>query len=134
VGAPYGLSPTLSAGHISGRYRPGNKVVGASAIEFLRTDAAINSGNSGGPVFNLSGEVVGIVSQILTKSGGSEGIGFAATSKIARQLLLDQKMFWSGVEGMLIEGDLARALNLPQAAGFLIQRVAKGSPGPRRMR
>ena len=134
MGAPYGLSPTLSAGHISGRYRPGNKVVGASAIEFLRTDAAINGGNSGGPVFNLSGEVVGIVSQILTKSGGSEGIGFAATSKIARQLLLDQKMFWSGVEGMLIEGDLARALNLPQAAGFLIQRVAKGSPGPRRMR
>jgi S1-C subfamily serine protease len=56
--------------------------VGASAIEFLQTDAAINSGNSGGPVFNLSGEVVGIVSQILTKSGGFEGIGFAATSKI----------------------------------------------------
>jgi len=108
--------------------------VGASAIEFLQTGAAINRGNSGGPVFNLSGEVVGIVSQILTKSGGSEGIGFAASSKIARQLLLDQKMFWSGVEGMLIEGDLARALNLPQAAGFLIQRVAKGSPGPRRMR
>ena len=66
VGAPYGLSATLSVGHISGRYRPGNKVVGASAIEFLQTDAAINSGNSGGPVFNLSGEVVGIVSQILT--------------------------------------------------------------------
>ena len=66
MGAPYGLSATLSVGHISGRYRPGNKVVGASAIEFLQTDAATNSGNTGGPVFNLSGEVVGIVSQILT--------------------------------------------------------------------
>lgn len=128
VGSPYGLSPTLSIGHISGRYRPGNKVVGASAIEFLQTDAVINTGNSGGPMFNLSGEVVGIVSQILTRSGGFEGIGFAATSKMARQLLLDQKMFWSGVEGMVIEGDLARALNLPQAAGFLVQRVAQGSP------
>jgi serine protease Do len=102
VGAPYGLIATLSVGHISDRYRPGNKVVGASAIEFLQTDAAINSGNSSGPMFNLSGEVVGIVSQILTKSGGFEGISFAATSKMARQLLLDQKMFWSGVEGMLI--------------------------------
>ena len=66
MGAPYGLSATLSVGHISGRYRPGNKVVGASAIEFLQTDAATNSGNTGGPVSNLSGEVVGIVSQILT--------------------------------------------------------------------
>ena len=128
VGSPYGLSPTLSIGHISGRYRPGNKVAGASAIEFLQTDAVINSGNSGGPMFNLSGEVVGIVCQILTRSGGFEGIGFAATSKIARQLLLDQKMFWSGVEGMVIEHELARALNLPQAAGFLVQRVAQGSP------
>ena len=128
VGAPYGLSHTLSIGHISGRYRPSNWVEGTSAIEFLQTDAAINSGNSGGPVFNLSGEVVGIVSKIVTKSGGFEGIGFAATSCMARHLLLDQKMFWSGLEGMLIEGDLARALNLPQAAGFLVQRVAKGSP------
>jgi S1-C subfamily serine protease len=79
-------------------------------------------------MFNLSGEIVGIVSQILTRSCGFEGIGFAATSKLARQLLLDQKMFWSGVEGMVIEGELARALNLPQAAGFIVQRVAQGSP------
>jgi S1-C subfamily serine protease len=128
VGAPYGLSHTLSVGHISGRYRPDNQVAGTSAVEFLQTDAAVNRGNSGGPMFNLSGEVVGIVSQIVTKSGGFEGIGLAATAKMVRQLLLDQKMFWSGVEGRLIEGDLARALNLPQQAGFLVQRVAKGSP------
>lgn len=128
VGAPYGLGPSLSVGHVGGRYRASNWVGGTSAVEFLQTDAAINSGNSGGPMFNLSGEVVGIVSQIMTKSGGFEGIGFAATSKMARELLLDQKMFWSGVEGMVIDGDLARALNLPQAAGFFVQRVAKGSP------
>jgi serine protease Do len=65
---------------------------------------------------------------IVTKSGGFEGIGFAATSKMARLPLLDQKMFWSGLEGKLIEGDLVRALNLPQGAGFLVQRVAQGSP------
>ena len=131
VGSPYGLGPTLSIGHISGRYRPGNKVIGTSSIEFLQTDAVINGGNSGGPMFNLSGEVVGIVSQILTRSGGFEGIGFAATSKMARQLLFDQKMFWSGLEGIVIERDLARALNLPQRAGFLVQRVAQGSPASR---
>lgn len=79
-------------------------------------------------MFNWSGEVIGIVSNILSRSGGFEGIGFAATSKMAR-LLLEQKPFWSGMEGMLVQGELAGLLNLPQPAGFLVQRVAEGSPG-----
>src|SRR5262245_4106582 len=128
VGAPYGLSHTLTVGHISGRRISSNRMGSMRAMEFLQTDAAINSGNSGGPMFNLSGEVVGIVNSIMTKSGGFEGLGFATTSKLAQQLLLEKKMFWSGLEGVLIEGDLARALNLPQSAGFLVQRVAEGSP------
>jgi S1-C subfamily serine protease len=82
-------------------------------------------------MFNVNGEVIGIVTNILSKSGGSEGLGFAATSKMARQLLLDQKPFWSGVEGFLLKGDLAKALNVPQAAGLLVQRVAEGSPASR---
>src|SRR5215471_3432722 len=86
VGAPYGISNTLSAGHVSGR-RALNNRNSSGNIEFLQTDAAINSGNSGSPVFNLKGEVIGIVSNIMSKSGGSEGLAFAATSNSARHFL-----------------------------------------------
>ncbi len=130
VGAPYGLALTLTVGHVSGRAAPKNHLASmtASAWEFFQTDAAINGGNSGSPMFNWKGEVIGIVSNILSRSGGFEGIGFAATSKMAR-LLLEQKPFWSGMEGMLIQGGLAGLLNLPQPAGFLVQRVAEESLG-----
>src|SRR5882672_5586828 len=127
VGAPYGLSRTLTAGHVSGRHTLNERSENTTAVEFLQTDAAINSGNSGSPVFNLDGEVMGIVSNIMSRSGGSEGLAFAATSNTARRLLLEQKPFWSGIEGLLVDGDLARALNLPQPAGVLVQRVAEGS-------
>jgi serine protease Do len=127
VGAPYGLSRTLTAGHVSGRHALNRRSENTTAVEFLQTDAAVNSGNSGSPLFNLDGEVMGIVSNIMSKSGGSEGLAFAATSNTARRLLLEQKPFWSGIEGLLVDGDLARALNLPQTAGVLVQRVAEGS-------
>jgi S1-C subfamily serine protease len=127
VGAPYGLSYTLTAGHISGRHAADNRISETGSREFLQTDAAINQGNSGGPMFNMNGEVIGIVTNIVSQSGGSEGLGFATTSKMARQLLLDQKPFWSGIEGLLLTGDLARALNVPQPAGLLVERVADGS-------
>lgn len=88
VGAPYGIGSTLTAGHVSGRRTlKRNETLGS--VEFLQTDAAINSGNSGSPVFNLKGEVMGIVSNIVTQSGGSEGLAFAATSNTTRRLLLD---------------------------------------------
>jgi len=86
-------------------------------------------GNSGSPMFNRQGEVIGIVSSILSRSGGFEGLGVAATAQMARRLLLERKPFWSGIEGALIQGDLAGVLNLPQPAGFLVQRVAAGSLG-----
>lgn len=126
VGAPYGISRTLTAGHVSGRreVNTGNKSL---PVEFLQTDAAINTGNSGSPIFNMKGEVIGIVSNIMSRSGGSEGLAFASTSNTARRLLLDQKTFWTGIEGILVQGDLASALNLTQQAGLLVQRVAGGS-------
>ena len=127
VGAPYGIGNTLTAGHVSGRHALNNTSQNAAKIEFLQTDAAINGGNSGSPVFNLKGEVVGIVSNIMSRSGGSEGLAFAATSNTARRLLLEQKPFWTGIEGFRVEGSLARALNLPQPAGVLVQRVAERS-------
>src|SRR5262249_42858521 len=124
VGAPYGISRTLTAGHVSGRRILNTET---RSIEFLQTDAAINTGNSGSPIFNLNGEVVGIVSNIMSKSGGSEGLAFASTSNTARRVLLDHKSFWTGIDGVLIEGNLAKALNLTQSAGLLVQRVAEGS-------
>ena len=126
VGAPYGISSTLTAGHVSGR-RILKWNENTMAVEFLQTDAAINMGNSGSPVFNLNGEVMGIVSNIMSRSGGSEGLAFAASSNTARRLLLEQKPFWTGIEGILVDGSIARALNLTQPAGVLVQRVAEGS-------
>ena len=79
-------------------------------------------------MFNMAGEVVGIVSHIISKSGGFEGLGFVVTANLARRLLLDQNPFWSGVESFLLSGDLARVFNLPQSAGMLVQRVASNSP------
>jgi serine protease Do len=131
VGAPYGVAHTLTVGHISGRRQPENISAQLVPIEFLQTDAAINQGNSGGPMFNMRGEVVGIVSSILTQSGGFEGLGFAVSIDIARELLLKQRPFYVGLEVYFLHDKLARALNLPQAAGLLVQRVAADSLGHR---
>lgn len=135
IGAPYGISHTLTVGHISGIHE---QQVGDNADDqlnrmgmLLQTDAAINQGNSGGPMFNFKGHVIGIVSYILSQSGGFEGIGFAISSNTARELLLDHPTFWSGLSGILLTGKLARAFNLPQSAGVLVQRVAHNSPAER---
>jgi serine protease Do len=77
IGAPYGLSHTLTVGHLSGRQKPGQTTASLGHAEFLQTDAAINKGNSGGPMFNMAGEVLGIVSHIISKSGGFEGLGLS---------------------------------------------------------
>jgi len=127
IGAPYGLSYTLTVGRISAR-RPNETRSGIlSSSEFLQTDAAINSGNLGSPIFNQAGEVIGIASSILSDSGEFQGVGFAATSNAARDLLLSPESLRSGIEGVLVRGAAARILNLPQAAGFLVTRVNKDS-------
>ena len=129
VGAPYGIQHTLTVGYVSGRRRPKNFSDQLVPIEFLQIDAAVNQGNSGGPLFNMKGEVVGIVSYILSQSGGFEGLGFAASINIAKELLLKQKSFWTGLEFYFLTEELAKVLNVPQKAGLLIQRVAENSPG-----
>ena len=131
IGAPYGLSHTLTVGHISGRHGDDGGYMGQIQAETFQTDAAINQGNSGGPMFNLRGEVIGIVSHIRSKSGGSEGLGFAVTSNAAVEALLEHPMSWSGMTGILLTGPLADALNVPQESGYLIQKIASNSPAQR---
>jgi S1-C subfamily serine protease len=132
VGAPLGIGHTLTVGHVSGRRGPDVGPGDMRMAEYFQTDAAISPGNSGGPLFNMSGDVVGIVSHILSRSGGSEGLGFAITSNVARHLLLEEKSLWSGLSGTLLSGDLARVLNIPPpGAGLLIEKIAGGSPAER---
>jgi len=125
IGAPFGISQTLSVGHLSGRLNRG-LMAGGTPIEFLQTDTAINTGNSGGPMFNTGGEVIGIVSFILTKSGGFDGIGFATSSNTARQALLTSSGVLAGFEGIVLDAKTARLLNFPRA-GMLVQRVNANS-------
>jgi S1-C subfamily serine protease len=128
IGAPFGISHSLTVGYVSGRRTPDKLFGGFETVELLQTDAAINEGNSGGPMFNMRGEAIGIVSHILSSSGGFQGIGFVVTSNLAKHLLLDDPTPWTGLHGVLLEGPLARALNIPQKAGTLVEGVAAGSP------
>jgi S1-C subfamily serine protease len=128
VGAPYGIAHTLTVGHVSARHRPNTIYAELPLAEFLQTDAAINQGNSGGPMFSMQGEVIGVVSHIVSKSGGYEGLGFVVSSNMVRQLMLDTRPFWSGVTWFRVSGDLAGYLNLPQPFGLLVEEVAKKSP------
>jgi S1-C subfamily serine protease len=129
VGAPYGLSYSLSAGLISARWKPNTVYKTMPLAEFFQTDATINTGNSGGPMFSMNGEVIGIVSHNISKSGGSEGLGFVVTINTAKKLLLEKRSFWSGLEGQVLTDAQADLLNLPPGStGFVIKTIAKGSP------
>src|SRR5499427_3429296 len=127
VGAPYGLSHSMSVGWISARWAPNTIFRDMPLAEFFQTTATINTGNSGGPMFNMAGEVIGIVSQNISKSGGSEGLGLVVTINTAQKLLIERKVFWSALQGMLLTGDLAAIFNVPAPAGFLVKTVAQGS-------
>lgn len=127
IGAPLGLDRSMSAGHISGRMAD-DISDNFTKTEFFQTDASINHGNSGGPMFNMKGEVVGIVSFILSQSGGFEGIGFAVTSNVAKNELMGKQPFWFGITFEPISGAVAQVFNLPQEMGLMVQKVAANSP------
>ena len=127
VGAPYGLSHSLSQGIISARWDADTVTRDFPLAEFFQTDAVINRGNSGGPMFTRTGELIGIVSHNITKSGGSEGLGFVVTSNTVRKLLLERSRRWYGVDLLLVTGAMAEALHVPQAGGFLVKQVVGDS-------
>ena len=132
IGNPRGLENSFSVGHISG-FREFNRLYdGTILAEFIQTDAAINSGNSGGPVFDSQGRVIGIASLILTRSGGSEGLGFVVAINTARQLLAIEDRAWTGMEAIFLRADqLAFLLNIDKGGGLLVQHVARNSPADR---
>ena len=127
IGAPYGLTHSMSAGWISARWPPNTIFRDMPLAEFFQTTATINTGNSGGPMFNMAGEVIGIVSQNISKSGGSEGLGFVVTVNTVKKLLVERKVFWSAFQGTMLTGNLAATFNVPATAAFLVKTVAQGT-------
>ena len=128
VGNPLGQGFSVSAGIISARGR----ALSGSYDDFIQTDAAINRGNSGGPLFNIDGEVIGVNTSILSPTGGSIGIGFAMSSVVVEPVVAQLKAFgetrrgWLGVRIQDVTDDVAEALGLEKTAGALVTDVPDG--------
>lgn len=132
IGNPRGLSNTFTKGILSGFRDFAQLYDGSILVEFLQTDAAINSGNSGGPIFDSRGELVGIASRISTQSGGSEGLGFAVTIDSIKQLLALEGRTWTGIQSIYLSGsDLEQLFHLDLPGALLVQSVEAGSPAAR---
>lgn len=131
VGNPFGLGGTVTTGIISADGRD----IGAGPYDnFLQIDAPINRGNSGGPAFNLKGEVIGVNTAIFSPSGGSVGIGFAIPASTAESIVADLKddgnvtRGWLGVQIQPVSEDIASSIGLDKPTGTLIAAVTEGSP------
>ncbi|MDQ4060836.1 MAG: Do family serine endopeptidase [Pseudomonadota bacterium] len=131
VGNPFGLGGTVTAGIVSARGRD----IGAGTYDdFLQIDAPINRGNSGGPTFNLHGEVVGVNTAIYSPSGGSIGIGFAIPSEVAANVVQELKDHgqvtrgWLGVQIQPVTKDIAESLGLKEARGALVNDPQQDGP------
>jgi serine protease Do len=131
IGNPFGLGGTVTAGIISAR---GRDINAGPYDDFLQTDASINRGNSGGPMFNLDGEVIGINTAIFSPSGGSVGIGFAIPSSNARwvvEQLIESgsvKRGWLGVHIQQLTDDIAENLGISNGRGAMVARVIPDGP------
>lgn len=134
IGSPFGLDYSASAGIVSaiGRSIPTER--GEDYVPFIQTDVAINPGNSGGPLFNLNGEVVGVNSQIYTRSGGSIGLSFAIPVQVVLEVVTQLKdsghveRGWLGVYIQDVDRALAESLGLDKPQGALIAQIEPGSP------
>jgi Do/DeqQ family serine protease len=132
IGNPFGLQHTVTSGIISGLSRSGINPDGYE--DFIQTDASINPGNSGGALVNLRGELIGINTAILSRSGGNIGIGFAIPVNMAHSVM-DQRIKYGsvkrgqlGVSMYTVTPDIAHALGLPNATGALVSQIVDGSP------
>jgi len=131
IGSPFGLESTLTAGVVSAK---GRALPQENFVPFIQTDVAINPGNSGGPLFNLKGEVVGINSQIYSRTGGYMGLSFAipidVAMEISNQLRASGKVSrgWLGIGIQEISKELAESFGMKGTNGALVSNVEKGSP------
>jgi serine protease Do len=131
IGNPFGLGGSVSLGIISAKSRDINS---GPYDDYLQTDAAINKGNSGGPLFNMDGEVIGVNTAIISPTGGSIGIGFAVPSDTVAAVIDQLKQFgqvrrgWLGVKIQTVTEDIAETLGLPENSGALIAAVTPDSP------
>ena len=132
IGNPFGLQHTVTSGIISGLSRSGINPDGYE--DFIQTDASINPGNSGGALVNLRGELIGINTAILSRSGGNIGIGFAIPVNMARSVMEQLIRYGSVKRGQLgvsmytVTPDIAHSLGLPSVVGALVSQVVEGSP------
>jgi serine protease Do len=131
IGAPYGLDNTVTSGIISAKSR---SLPGDAAVPFIQTDAAVNPGNSGGPLFNLKGEVIGVNSQIFSRSGGFQGLAFAIPIDVAMNVKDQIQQHGKVSHGRLgvsiqeVNQSLAETFGLPKPGGALVGTVAKDGP------
>ncbi len=131
VGNPFGLGGSVTAGIVSAR---GRDISGSQTGDFLQIDAAINRGNSGGPAFNLDGQVVGVNSAIFSPNGGNVGIAFAIPSSIVKQVVTQLKENGHVTRGFLgvniqdVTPDIADSVGLPTARGALVTETTDGAP------
>jgi serine protease Do len=131
VGNPFGLGGTVTAGIVSARSRD----LGGAYDDYLQIDAAVNRGNSGGPSFNLNGEVVGINTAIFSPNGANAGIAFAIPASVAKDVVAklikggDIRRGWLGVKIEPVTQDVADSLGLSETAGALVNEPQSGSPG-----
>ncbi len=131
IGNPYGLGGSVSIGIVSARSRDINN---GQSDDFIQTDAAINKGNSGGPMFNLKGEVIGISTAIFSPSGGNIGIGFARPSATATQVVKQLKeqgevtRGWLGVSVQDVTDEIAESMKMDKAKGAFVVEVTKDGP------
>lgn len=137
IGSPFGLDYSATAGIVSAKGRSLPTERGENYVPFIQTDVAINPGNSGGPLFNLDGEVVGINSQIYSRSGGSIGLSFSIPAQVAQEVVAQLKedgtveRGWLGVVMQDIDSDLAQSLGLDKPRGALINAVEPDGPADR---
>ena len=131
IGNPFGLGGTVTAGIVSAR---GRDIGSGPYDDYIQTDASINRGNSGGPLFNLEGEVIGINTAIFSQTGGSVGIGFAISANLATQVVSQLQDYgrtrrgWLGVFIQEVTEDIADSLGLEEAKGALIASVTETGP------
>jgi serine protease Do len=131
IGNPFGLGGTVTAGIISAAER---NINAGPYDDFLQTDASINRGNSGGPMFNLNGQVIGVNTAIFSPSGGSVGIGFAVPSAMAKPVIQqlinygETRRGWLGVRIQTVTDDIADSLGLDSARGALVASVTPNGP------